>query len=57
MLTKEEKEILHKAGEILNRECSKVRMCEECPRDIYNACQSIGDYDGLDVIGEVLQNI
>ena len=57
MLTKEEKEILHRAGEILNRECSSVKMCEDCPRDIYNACQSLNAHEGFDVIGEVLQEI
>ena len=57
MITEEEKEILHRAGEILNRECSSVKMCENCPRDIYNACQNIDAHEDFDVIGVVLQEI
>ena len=57
MFTEEEKEILHKAGEILYRECLKMKMCADCPRNIYNTCQSISSNDGFDEIGKALQKI
>lgn len=57
MLTETERKILHRAGEILHRECSSVKACEDCPRNIYNACQNINAHDGFDEIGKTLQEI
>lgn len=57
MLTKEEKEILHKAGKILERECSNMKECRGCPLNVDNACHHIDSCDGFDSIGKALQKI
>jgi hypothetical protein len=57
MLTEEEKEILHRAGQILYRECSNIEECKNCPAKFYGVCHSIDSHDGFDEIGKALQII
>lgn len=55
MLTEEEKEILHKAGEILYRVCSSRRDCIGCPLNNDDICYSL--CHSFDEIGKKLQKI
>jgi hypothetical protein len=55
MFTEEQKEILHKAGEILKQECSSRSECTGCPLNKRGVCPCLDD--GFDDIGRALQNI
>ena len=45
VLNPTEKEILHKAGEILEQMCELASGCEECPFRIAGMCE---DFNGTD---------